>query len=181
MKIKDIAKLAGVSVSTVSKIVNQKDQSISHETRERVLKIVKDYNYIPYASTVAKPAKSWLLGVLLRSSTSLDTTLDGIIQTAQKNGYSPLILNNYDDKEQELKNITSLCKQKVDGVIWEPIDEESLDYLTHFEELNIPVLSTGEHGGKTTMLFPYEKAAYHITQELIDLKHQNIACLLTPG
>ncbi|MGG5341214.1 PfkB family carbohydrate kinase [Enterococcus sp. AZ192] len=181
MNIKDIAKLAGVSVSTVSKIVNQKDQSISHETRERVLKIVKEYNYAPYASSAGTPAKSWLLGVLLRSSTSLDATLDGIIQTAQKNGYSPLIFNNYDDKEQELKNITSLCKQNVDGVIWEPIDEESLSHLTHFEELAIPVLSTGENGGETSILFPYEKAAYHITQELIDQKHQKIACLLTPG
>ena len=45
MNIKDIAKLAGVSASTVSKIINNKDQTISKETRERVLKIVRDYNY----------------------------------------------------------------------------------------------------------------------------------------
>ena len=44
MNIKEIAQLAGVSTSTVSKIVNQKDESISQETRERVLKIVKEYN-----------------------------------------------------------------------------------------------------------------------------------------
>lgn len=47
MNIKEIAQLAGVSTSTVSKIVNQKDESISQETRERVLKIVKEYNYTP--------------------------------------------------------------------------------------------------------------------------------------
>lgn len=41
MNIKDIAKLAGVSASTVSKIINNKDQTISKETRERVLKIVR--------------------------------------------------------------------------------------------------------------------------------------------
>ena len=45
MNIKEIAQLAGVSASTVSKIVNQKDESISSETRERVLKIVREYNY----------------------------------------------------------------------------------------------------------------------------------------
>ena len=47
MTIKEIATLAGVSVSTVSKIINHKDSSISQETRERVLKLVKEFNYIP--------------------------------------------------------------------------------------------------------------------------------------
>ena len=53
MNIKEIAQLAGVSTSTVSKIVNQKDESISQETRERVLKIVKEYNYTPYSSAAS--------------------------------------------------------------------------------------------------------------------------------
>ena len=44
MTIKEIARLAGVSISTVSKIVNNKDENINVETRNRVLKIVKDYN-----------------------------------------------------------------------------------------------------------------------------------------
>lgn len=45
MTIKEIAQLAGVSISTVSKIVNGKDANINTETRNRVLKIVKEYNY----------------------------------------------------------------------------------------------------------------------------------------
>ena len=89
MNIKEIAQLAGVSTSTVSKIVNQKDESISQETRERVLKIVKEYNYTPYSSA-ASHQKTWVIGILLRSSISFDKTLDGIIQTAQKNGYTGL-------------------------------------------------------------------------------------------
>mgnify|MGYP000854185568 CR=1 FL=1 len=48
MTINDIAELAGVSVSTVSKIINGKDKGIKLETRERVLKIVKEYRYTPY-------------------------------------------------------------------------------------------------------------------------------------
>ena len=47
MTIKEIASLAGVSISTVSKIINHKDASISPETRERVLKLVKEFNYAP--------------------------------------------------------------------------------------------------------------------------------------
>ena len=48
MTIKEIAALAGVSISTVSKIVNNKDQNIAAETRNKVLEIVKEYNYTPY-------------------------------------------------------------------------------------------------------------------------------------
>ena len=46
--IKEIAKLSGVSISTVSKIVNNKADDISQETIDRVLEIVKKHNYSPY-------------------------------------------------------------------------------------------------------------------------------------
>ena len=49
MTIKDIAKAAGVSPSTVSKVINQKDASISEETRQRVLRAIEESDYIPYA------------------------------------------------------------------------------------------------------------------------------------
>ena len=52
--------------STVSKIVNGKDSSISEETRKKVLTIVKEYHYKPYASA-AKRTRSYTIGVLLRS------------------------------------------------------------------------------------------------------------------
>ena len=49
MTIKDIAKAAGVSPSTVSLVINQKDARISEETRQRVLQVIEQSNYIPYA------------------------------------------------------------------------------------------------------------------------------------
>ena len=49
MNIQDIAKLAGVSASTVSKVMNGKDKDISEETKKKVLKIIEKENYIPYS------------------------------------------------------------------------------------------------------------------------------------
>lgn len=182
MNIKDIAKLAGVSVSTVSKIVNKKDDSISPETRERVLKIVKEYNYSPYSSNnIANSKPTWVIGILLNSSISLDSTLDGIMEKAQQYGYSTLVYNNSGSEEQELKNITSLCKTKVDGIIWEPVAQESLDHLHYLEKLNVPIQTIGPNGGDNSLLLPYEDAAYRLTQELIQQKHKKIACLVTQG
>ena len=91
MNIKDIARLAGVSVSTVSKVMNRKDGTISQETREKVLKIARDYNYTPYASVMTPSGKTFLIGVLLRSST-VRTTLNGILERARELGYGVLIL-----------------------------------------------------------------------------------------
>ena len=49
MTIQEIAALANVSTSTVSKIVNGKDKDISEATRQRVLKIIEENNYVPYS------------------------------------------------------------------------------------------------------------------------------------
>ena len=47
--INDIARLSGVSKKTVSRIINHKDENISQETRERVLRVIEENDYVPYA------------------------------------------------------------------------------------------------------------------------------------
>ena len=180
MNIKDIAKLAGVSTSTVSKIVNHKDSSITEATRNKVLDLVKKYHYTPYASS--KPnTTSWRIGVLLSSSISLDSTLDGIIQQAQASGYGTLVFNSYSSHEQEEQNIQAAIEHRVDGIIWEPIDKSSLKLNKTITAKKIPELIIGPLGDDRSALLPYEEAAYNLTQELMDRNHSNIACLLSPG
>ena len=83
MTIKEIAQLSGVSISTVSKIMNHKDEHIAPETREKVLSIAKEYNYSPYAfARNTSISKSFLLGVLLRSEPNYGKLLDGILSAA---------------------------------------------------------------------------------------------------
>ena len=67
MTIKEFAALAGVSVSTVSKIMNNKDSSISEETRERVLNLAKEYHYKPHSPSFNPDSKTLTIGVLLNS------------------------------------------------------------------------------------------------------------------
>ena len=68
MTAQDVASLAGVSQSTVSRVFNPKWKGkVKPEIRERVLKIVKEYNYTPYSSA-ASHQKTWVIGILLRSS-----------------------------------------------------------------------------------------------------------------
>ena len=67
VNIHDIAKLAGVSVSTVSKVMNGKDKDISEKTKQRVLKVIEEEQYIPYLKFREKEGlKSHLIGLVLK-------------------------------------------------------------------------------------------------------------------
>ena len=67
ISIKEIAKLSGVSIATVSKIINNKASDISQETIDRVLEIVKKYNYTPYGIARNSPqTKTLTIGLLVK-------------------------------------------------------------------------------------------------------------------
>lgn len=66
VNIKDIAKLSGVGISTVSRVLN-KHSDVKKETREKVLQVIKDYNYIPNNSARnLKRTASKNIGVLVK-------------------------------------------------------------------------------------------------------------------
>ena len=88
MTIRDIAKIANVSVTTVSKIINKKDESISDETRERVLAVIQENNYAPYRGRLA--AQTHLLGVMLPDAVSQDF-LSAVVDCSKEHGYGAVV------------------------------------------------------------------------------------------
>ncbi len=178
MTIKEIAALAGVSISTVSKIVNNKDENINPETRNRVLKIVKDYNYTPYGTVKnTSEAKTFILGLLINSSSGLNSFFNGALSSAQTNGYSILVYDSAEDPSQELKHITSLCKNRVDGVIWEPVNSKSLEHRRYFEEQGIEIRYINTPFEPSSYCIDYEDMGYKATKSLLQYGHTKIGCL----
>ena len=179
MTIKEIAHLANVSPSTVSKIVNGKDENINIETRNRVLKVVKEYNYTPYASAIhASSAKTFVLGLLLNSSSESSLFIQGILEITQKNGYSVLLCNSLNSLEEETKNITALCKNNIDGLIWEPISEASLNNKHYFTKKEIPISFINCPFIENSYNIDFIQMGYNAAQSLIKYNHTNIACLI---
>ncbi len=178
MTIKEIANLAGVSISTVSKIVNNKDENINIETRNKVLQIVKEYNYTPYSTVRAvSTAKTFILGVLLRSAPKSSLLINGIMEAARGRGYSLLLYYSGEDPETELKSISSLCRHRVDGVIWEPVNAQSLDRRRYFDEQDIEVCLIGNLSGPDILSIDYAEIASYATQTLIRYGHTKLGCL----
>lgn len=179
MTIKEIAKIAGVSISTVSKIINGKDEHINPQTRTRVLQIVKEYNFTPYASVKqTSSTKKFLLGVLLSSASRSPQMLDGILKAAQECGYGILLLESQDDPDKESRLLTVLSKNQVDGILWEPVSEHCEHYLEELHRLQIPFYFLDRPDLPRSFEIDFELLGYTLTQKLTEKNHGNIACFL---
>ena len=179
MTIKEIAELAGVSIATVSKIVNGKDQNITPETRSKVLRIVQEYHYTPYSKIrSSSSAKTFLLAALLHDISQNSDLICGIMSEAQSRGYGILLFDTGKDPDLELKHITALIKHKVDGAIWEPAGDESVENKRHLTSQGIPFIQISTSAQEDFFHIDYAKISYSLTESLAKKEHRKIACLV---
>lgn len=172
MTINDIARLAGVSASTVSKIVNGKDENINARTRERVLRIVKEYNYSPYSAVKsAHEARTFLLGVLTGNSFRELRMLSGIMAAAQAQNYQIVAAGGREERDR-LKALASLTGRRADGLICGPEYLEQEECRRELEKSGIPwVCSKGSEAG-----LDWERMGYLLTEQLVRQEHTRLGC-----
>lgn len=180
MNIKDIAKLCGVSPSTVSKILHNKDADISVDTRKKVLEIIKEYQYVPYSKVISSAApKTSTIGVLLsRDTYGVHDILYSIEEAAVENGYSIMLCNTEGDKEKLAKYRRILENKGVDGIISVCQEEEGA------EDVKIPLVrildrkSRIKKSGAAEIYFEMKDAGYLAANYLFEKGHSRIACIL---
>jgi len=138
--INDIAKLAGVSKTTVSMVFNNKDQNISKETREKILQIAKELNYIP--NSIARSLvtnKSYSIGVILPDITNpfFSEIVRAIEDEANRLGYNIVVCNTDNDVKKEEQYVRMLISKLIDGIIFiaSGHSKKTLDLIKH---KNIP-------------------------------------------
>lgn len=139
--IKDVAKLAGVSVGTVSKVINR-EGNVKPELRERVWQAIEQLNYRPNA--VARSLKSSTtntLAVLLGDITNpfQMTMAKAIEDVMNEHGYQLLISSTKENPEIERKKLKMLYEKRVDGVITCTTGKVN-DELRALIDRNIPVV-----------------------------------------
>lgn len=174
MTIKEIAKLAGVSIATVSKIMNNKDEAINIKTREKVLEIVKKYNYTPYGLVKQNSeGHSFLLAVIFSGKEIEKSIFQGIMEIAQGMGYTVMVYLSEGSEEKELQHLTTVVKNRVDGVIWETVLEKSDENRKYLDEAGIKYLYLNSltEGGYS---INYDKGIYKATNELLKRGHKEI-------
>ncbi|WP_411501069.1 LacI family DNA-binding transcriptional regulator [Bacillus thuringiensis] len=129
--IKDIAKMAGVSVTTVSRVLNDHPY-VSEEKRKAVIEIVEKLNYSQNANAVhLSKGKTNIVGVILPyiNHPSFDAMVGGMMEGALTHNYRVLLCQTNYNKKEEMKSLHMLKTKQLDGLIicsrandWEMIE-----------------------------------------------------------
>ena len=115
----DIAEKAGVSASTVSRVINNYPY-VNKETRAKVLKVIAESNYIQNDSARSLATQNTKMAGILIADVRTTHHTEGVYYVEKefsKNGYSCLIYNTGTDPEQQAKYIQILSQKKVEAVV----------------------------------------------------------------
>jgi DNA-binding LacI/PurR family transcriptional regulator len=175
----DVAKLAGVSQSTVSRVLNigQTQMLISEGTSERVMSAVKQLGYFPNLTASSLRSQQTMMIAMMVGNIS-NPFYHGIVQTvediAHQYGYDMLIANGYRKSENELRFCRALMRRPVDGVIMSSdfVTDENIDLLIKYT--GTAVVSLNEyikHPDVDVLLSSDEEASYRAVKWLVENKH----------
>ena len=180
---KDIAKLAGVSPSAVSIVMNGR-AGVSDKTRNRILRIVKEHNYITGATSAELIQKrSRYIAVLFRTDALFDDqifysemVIDAMVGCKERDYY---VVPTFVTGEPGVIELPyALRNRDVDGALI--CGDQEPGIYNELKSIGIPfvVLDSSRHNEHVSaVLVDYESAAYTATKHLIDLGHRDIAYL----
>lgn len=176
--IKDVAKLAEVSISTVSRVINE-SKPVSPEARRRVLKAIDDLGYKPNEiarSLVTK--KSNLIGVIVDDigNSYVAQIVRGIEEIGRMYKYDILLCSSYGDEGTELRLMQLLMQKQVEGIII--VSEiETLNVAESISKYKIPFVYLNrfyEILKTPTVKIDNELASTTMVKHLQELGHKNI-------
>lgn len=184
-KLADIAEYTGLSISTVSRVINghTRKYRISNKTKDLILSAANELNYRPNAlARGLRLKKTHSIGLVVPDiSNPFFAYVTRIIQNyAHSSGYSLIVCNTDENIESEKEQIELLLSKGVDGFIIMPV---GIEYL-HIEELlneNYPMVLLDrcfESLNTNSVLVDNFQGAYTATEHLISLGHTNIAIIL---
>ena len=190
--IMDVAKKAGVSITTVSRVLTNSPHPVNSKTRERVLLAAEALGFTPNALARALASdKTNIVGIIVGDASDpyFATIVRGISDEASQNGYLTFICNSDRVVENELNFLRLMRNYHVDGVIFAGGGLTDSAYLAQFPGLlaefdnrRVPVVVLGHHGFQAPMIsIDNQKAAQEMTEYLIGLGHRRIGFIAGPS
>lgn len=183
--INDVARLAGVSKSTVSQYLNGRFNYMSEATRERIAKVIEDLDYRPNGlARSLKQNRTFLVGIIvadLNYSLSI-TCIQAIENELQDRGIQVIICNADENPDKEADYIETLLARQVDGLILFPTGDVSTPYQ-QLLEAGVPFVLMDrllEQVAARSILLDNEMAVKIGIEELVGAGHHAIGMITLP-
>jgi len=180
----DVARQAGVSPSTVSRVMNS-PEIVASDTCQKVMQVMKELSYIPNMIAASMPRNRMnYIGLIIPDVTNIffSNIIRGIQDVCEEHGYNVLVVNSDDSQEKEGRYLKLLYSRRVDGVIItvagyreEKYSEEELSLMKKMRmvlidrEINglaVPIVKVNNFGG-----------AYSAVKYLLTMGHKKIMYL----
>ncbi len=169
MNIAEIAKLAGVSPSAVSRYLNQ--GYLSQEKKEAIRKVIEETGYRPLAQAQAlRTRKTKTIGVILPKidSFSVSSVMVGIDSVLEQRGFQILLADTHNDPAKELEYLDIFDDQRVDGVILIGT-VFTAKHIAALKKSRVPIVVAGQQlAGASCVYHDDYHAFYDMTRLLID-------------
>lgn len=191
VSIVDVANLAQVSVTTISRVLNGSSHPVSEETRERVLEAARSLNYQPNALARAMITRAThIVGVIIGDATDpyFAAIVRGVEDVARQQGYLVIVCNSDRLPDIELQYLQTLSSYQVDGVIFagggltdETYNRDIGRILESFLSRGSVCVSLARHlFGSVSVLVDNAGVVQDATSYLIELGHRKIAYISGP-
>jgi DNA-binding LacI/PurR family transcriptional regulator len=185
MRIKDVAREAGVSTATVSHVIN-KTKYVTDVTRQKVLQAIKKYNYHPnaHARTLAS-GRSNMIGLLVSDIANpfFPELVKSIEAAAFEHGYNVLLFNTDYDADRAANYVRRLIELKVAGVVMmtTELDPLLIDELER-EQVQVVFHNLGTVGKHVSnIIVDYAMGIQAAVRYLVSLGHRKIAHIAGPA
>lgn len=181
MNIKSIAKKAGVSVATVSRVLNHPD-AVAPDTKEHILSIMESLDYKPnWMARGLKLNRTGAIALLIPEITDLSymEIAKGVEDVAHQKNYNIMLCATEDDRNKEKGYIENFIARKVDGIILVSTYLKRND-LAQIKKQNISVVIIGKNeelAGENLVYTDYKAAAAEAARHLIEIGYRKIGMI----
>jgi LacI family transcriptional regulator len=175
--------VAGVSVATISRVLNG-DGRVGEDRRGRVLAAIRQLGY--RRDGVARNLRRgstmvWGLVIGDIENPFFTSLVRGVQDTANREGYSVVLLNSDEDLETEAQCLRVLVEERVAGVILSPVSERSSNFAAIPSTIPTVLVDRQITGAAVDMVcVDNVRGAYEGTQHLLDAGYRRVACISGP-
>lgn len=181
--IKDVAREAGVSIATVSRVLNEVDV-VNEETKKKVQDAIKKLGYRPnIVARSLKTQRSRTIGIIIPdiSNQFYPEIVRGAEDVANIYNYNIMLCNTDLDLDKEMEYLRVLKEKMVDGVLYmsNSLEPEVIELIKNLEMPVVLIETTDKENTFPSVTIDNDRAAYEATKYLIDRGNKKIAYIGT--